>query len=65
MELTDLAGWLAIGIWLLRDWWHLRLRVVVAPVAAWMWTYLLSWAIRSSGYPAWGHLQKGPPSREF
>ncbi len=41
----DLIGWLAIGAWLLIDWRRLRLRVLLAPAAAWVLVYGLIWTI--------------------
>jgi len=38
LKTADVVGWLAIGRWLLIDWWHLRLRVLLPPVVAWLWT---------------------------
>jgi len=54
LKVADVVGWLAIGLWLLIDWWHLRLRVVASPVAAWLWTYLLAAATSGIGYLNWG-----------
>lgn len=54
LKSVDVVGWLAIGLWLLVDWWHLRFRVLVPPVAAWMWTYLIAAASNGIGYLNWG-----------
>jgi hypothetical protein len=54
LKSVDVVGWLAIGLWLLVDWWHLRFRVLAPPVAAWMWTYLIAAASKGIGYLNWG-----------
>lgn len=42
VQLTDVVGWLAIGIWLLVEWGRFRLRVIVPPIAAWLWTSVMT-----------------------
>lgn len=54
LKSIDVVGWIAIGIWLLIDWWHLRLRVIAPPVAAWVWTYLLAMSMSGLGTLNWG-----------
>jgi hypothetical protein len=54
LKVIDVAGWLAIGIWLLVDWWHFRLRVLVPPVAAWLWTYVIAAQTGGLGVLNWG-----------
>ena len=54
LKTADFVGWLAIGLWLLLDWRQLRLRVVVPPVAAWLWAYLLVGAMSGLAYLPWG-----------
>ena len=54
LKIADLVGWLAIGLWLVLDWSRLRLRVVVPPVAAWLWVYLLAVALGRLGHLSWG-----------
>lgn len=55
LKAADVVGWLAIGLWLLVDWWHLRLRVLVPPVAAWLWTSLLLGTMNGLAYLNWGY----------
>jgi hypothetical protein len=54
LKSADVVGWLAIGTWLLVDWGHFRFRVLVPPVAAWMWVYMIPWASFGIGYLNWG-----------
>lgn len=54
LKSADVIGWLAIGRWLLVDWGHIRFRVLVPPVAAWMWVYMIPWASFGIGYLNWG-----------
>lgn len=44
------VGWLAIGWWLLLDFWRGRWRFVAAPVAAWAWMYGLAMLMLGSAY---------------
>jgi len=55
LKAADVIGWFAIGMWLLVDWAHLRLRVLVSAVAAWVWTVLLQGALNSLGFLNWGY----------
>jgi hypothetical protein len=54
LKAADVIGWLAVGLWLLLDWSQFRLRVVVPPVGAWLWVFLLAAALGRLGYLAWG-----------
>jgi len=54
MKVIDVAGWIAIGIWLLVDWVHVRLRVIAPPVIAWVWTFSLAASMSGLGYLNWG-----------
>ena len=54
MKVIDVAGWIAIGIWLLADWVHVRLRVIAPPVVAWVWTFSLAASMSGLGYLNWG-----------
>jgi hypothetical protein len=54
LKTADVIGWLAIGLWLLVDWWHLRFRVLVPPVAAWIWIYVIGSVSYGIGYLNWG-----------
>jgi hypothetical protein len=55
LKAADVIGWGAIGFWLLVDWGRLRLRVLGAAVAAWLWTVLLQGALNSLGSLNWGY----------
>jgi hypothetical protein len=55
--LTKLVGagaWALIGLWLVRDWYHLRLRVLLPPVFAWLLAWLLLQLIAST-LMYWGY----------
>ena len=54
MKVIDVAGWIAIGFWLLVDWVHVRLRVIAPPVVAWLWTLSLAASMSGLGYLNWG-----------
>ena len=54
MKMIDVAGWIAIGIWLVVDWMHVRLRVIAPPVVAWLWTLSLAASMSGLGYLNWG-----------
>ena len=45
LKASGMAGWVAIGAWLIVDWWRLRYRVLLAPFAAWV----LAWAVVVTG----------------
>lgn len=49
-KVVDIVGWFAIGGWLLLDWLRSRARVIAAPVAAWLWTYVFAGLMSAIGF---------------
>jgi hypothetical protein len=41
--------WIAIGVWLVTDWYRLRARVLAAAALAWVWAYLLVALVANNG----------------
>jgi hypothetical protein len=44
-KVADMAGWVVIGGFVLRDAWARRRRTIVLALAAWAWVFVLSWLI--------------------
>jgi hypothetical protein len=48
-------GWFAAGVWLIRELFRGRWRLVLAPVVAWAWVYLLAQLLVRSGHVNFGY----------
>jgi hypothetical protein len=55
LELAMALGWFAAGVWLIRELFRGRWRLVLAPVVAWAWVYLLAQLLVRSGHVNFGY----------
>jgi hypothetical protein len=49
------AGWLAIALWLLHDLRRSRLRSLAAPIAAWIWVWVVGTWLGAVAFLNWGY----------
>lgn len=55
LQLVQVAGWLAIGLWLLRHLLVGRLRFLAGAAAAWVWMYAVGLVIAEFASLNWGY----------
>lgn len=55
LQLVQVAGWLAIGLWMLRHLLVGRIRFLAGAAAAWVWMYGVGLVIAEFAYLNWGY----------